>query len=246
MGVGKIRGWLLRWTALAIVAHAFSGAFGQTMTASDPNPPVDDAGSSKAGDGAGVGEAPARPATGNFFQRLAKAYADDWKSAPSNDAGPKFRGTPSPVDGPPFPFSDWPYGGSVVITKPWTQSSPLMQTLWSGSHGEGWKNSGLQIYGWANFGFNVSTSDKPGYANLPAAYAEKPNTIQPDQEVLYIERQPDTVQTDHFDWGFRVASLYGLDYRFTTAKGVFSEQLLKHNRDELDRMSSVLRPILFP
>jgi Putative beta-barrel porin-2, OmpL-like. bbp2 len=136
-----------------------------------------------------------------------------------------------PVDGPPFPFSDWPYGGSVVITKPWTQSSPLMQTLWGGSHGEGWKNSGVQIYGWANIGFNLSTSDKPGYASLPAAYAERPNTIQPDQEVLYIERQPDTVQTDHFDWGFRVASLYGLDYRFTTAKGVFSEQLLKHNRE---------------
>jgi len=40
------------------------------------------------------------------------------------------------------------------------------------------------------------------------------------------------VQNDHFDWGFRIASLYGLDYRFTTAKGVFSEQLLKHNRED--------------
>jgi hypothetical protein len=106
-----------------------------------------------------------------------------------------------------------------------------MQALWSGPHGEGWKESGVQIYGWLNVGGNVSTSDKPGYANLPAAYAEKPDTIQPDQEVLYIERQPDTVQTDHFDWGFRVASLYGLDYRFTTAKGVFSQQLLTHNRE---------------
>jgi hypothetical protein len=172
----------------------------------------------------------------SFFRRFFKEYADDWKETPSTDAAPKFRSTPSPVDGPPFPFSDWPYGGSVVITKPWTQSSPLMETLWSGDHrngdqGEGWKKSGVQIYGWLNAGFNISTSDKPGYSNLPAAYAEKPNTIQPDQEVLYIERQPDTVQQDHFDWGFRIASLYGLDYRFTTAKGVFSEQLLKHNRE---------------
>lgn len=95
----------------------------------------------------------------------------------------------------------------------------------------GLEESRIQIYGWLNFGFNVSTSDKPGYANLPAAYAEKPNTIQPDQEVLYIERQPDTVQTDHFDWGFRLANLYGMDYRFTTAKGIFSDQLLKHNRE---------------
>src|SRR5215469_18079933 len=101
MGVRKINGSILRWTALAIaLTGAFSAAFGQTMTASDPNPPADNAGSGKTGDGAAVVEAPAHPAAGNFFQRLAKAYADDWKSAPSNDAGPKFRGTPSPVDGP--------------------------------------------------------------------------------------------------------------------------------------------------
>jgi len=53
--------------------------------------------------------------------------------------------------------------------------------------------------------------------------------VQPDQEVLYIERQPDTVQTDHFDWGFRLTNLYGIDYRFTTAKGYFSNQLLGKN-----------------
>ena len=55
-----------------------------------------------------------------------------------------------------------------------------------------------------------------------------PNSFQPDQETLYIERQPDTVQTDHSDWGFRITSLYGIDYRFTTAKGCFSSQLLGH------------------
>jgi len=184
-----------------------------------------------------TGEALDPPATApataprHFLQRFFKAYADDWKAMSSTEPAPSFRGTPSPVAGPPFPFSDWPYGGSVVITKPWTQSAPVMQAIWSGPHGEGWKKSGVQIYGWLNVGFNLSTSAKPGYANLPAAYAEKPNSIQPDQQVLYIERQPDTVQTDHFDWGFRVATLYGLDYRFTTAKGVFSEQLLKHNRE---------------
>jgi hypothetical protein len=176
----------------------------------------------------------AKPATTpprGFFRRLFKAYADDWKVSSSSEAAPPFRGDPSPVAGPPFPFSDWPYGGSVVISKPWTQAGPLMTAIWGGSHREGWKKSKIQIYGWANVGFNVSTSNKPGYANFPTAYAEKPNSIQPDQEVLYIERQPDTVQTDHFDWGFRIATLYGLDYRFTTAKGVFSEQLLKHNRE---------------
>jgi hypothetical protein len=163
---------------------------------------------------------------GNFWQRWAKAYVDDWKGSESSEAAPKFRGYPSPVNGPPFPFSDWPYGGSPVIGKPWTQSSPLMEAVWSGPHGEAWKESGVQIYGWLNAGFNVSTSDKGHYANAPAAYALVPNSIQPDQQVLYIERQPDTVQTDHFDWGFRLTNLYGLDYRFTTAKGIFSQQLL--------------------
>lgn len=222
--------------ALAVTLGVSCVAFAQTNPTNIPGPQPAVASVLPSSDGASpvastAAAAAAAPSPGNFFQRFAKAYADDWKAAPSTDAGPKFRGTPSPVDGPPFPFSDWPYGGSVVISKPWTQSSPLMQAIWSGSNAEGWKKSGVQIYGWANVGFNVSTSDKPGYANLPAAYAEKPNTIQPDQEVLYIERQPDTVQTDHFDWGFRVASLYGLDYRFTTAKGVFSEQLLKHDRE---------------
>ena len=49
--------------------------------------------------------------------------------------------------------------------------------------------------------------------------------------MLYVERLPDTVQTDHVDWGFRFAQLYGQDYRYTTTKGVLSSQLLKHNHE---------------
>jgi hypothetical protein len=168
--------------------------------------------------------------SGNFFARLAKAYGDDWKGAASSGPEPPHRPDPSPVTNPPYPFSDWPYGGSPVIGATWTQSGPLMQATWGGSGGEAWKNSGVQIYGWLDGGFNLSTSNRPGYANLPAAYDERPNSFQPDQEVLYIERQPNTFQTDHFDWGFRVANLWGLDYRFTTAKGVFSQQLLQRNQ----------------
>jgi Putative beta-barrel porin-2, OmpL-like. bbp2/Carboxypeptidase regulatory-like domain len=166
---------------------------------------------------------------GSFLHRLVKAYAEDWKGSTTGGTDPARRGSLAPVDGPPFPFSDWPYGGSVVIGAPWTQSSPLMQALWSGPHGEAWKKSGVQIYGWLNAGCNVSTSDKSRYANFPEAYAEVSDACLPDQEVLYIERQPDTVQKDHFDWGFRFTNLYGIDYRFTTAKGYFSRQLLGKN-----------------
>jgi hypothetical protein len=106
-----------------------------------------------------------------------------------------------------------------------------MQAIWDGSHGEAWKKSGIQVYGWLDGGVNFSSSNKPGYSNLPTAYDERPNSFQPDQEVLYVERQPDTVQTDHFDWGFRLTNLYGIDYRFTAAKGIFSQQLLKQNNE---------------
>jgi Putative beta-barrel porin-2, OmpL-like. bbp2/Carboxypeptidase regulatory-like domain len=187
---------------------------------------------SKSGSGAANSQARKPADQGNFFRRIFKAYADDWKGSTSSGADPERRLTPAPVDGPPFPFSDWPYGGSVVIGAPWTQSAPLMQALWSGPDGDAWKKSGVQIYGWLNGGFNVSTSSTQfgHYGNAPAAYYLVPNSFQPDQEVLYIERQPDTVQTDHFDWGFRFTNLYGMDYRFTTAKGYFSQQLLGKNK----------------
>lgn len=183
---------------------------------------------------------PTNVASRSFFKRLSQAYLTDWRGpAPASvdppavqpAASPAFRGTPAPVDGPPYPFSVWPYGGSVTMGQPWTQAGPLMTALWGGPHGDDWKKTGIQIYGWLNFGGNVSSSNKGGYSNFPAAYAERANTIEPDQEVLYIERQPDTVQKDHFDWGFRLAMLWGIDYRFTTAKGIFSNQLLGKNQE---------------
>ena len=169
--------------------------------------------------------------SGSFFNRLAKAYADDWKLSSASGPEPKYRGYPASVSAPPFPFSIWPYGGSVTIGYPFTQAGPLMTAVWNGSHGDWWKKSGIQFYGWLNGGFNSSTSKQGGYSTYPEAYAERGNSVQLDQEVLYIERQPDTVQTDHLDWGFRISPLYGLDYRFTTAKGYWSHQLLGKNQE---------------
>lgn len=40
----------------------------------------------------------------------------------------------------------------------------------------------------------------------------------------------ETVQTTHVDWGFHLTGFYGVDYRYTTAKGWLSQQLLKYNR----------------
>jgi hypothetical protein len=168
-------------------------------------------------------------APGGFWKRFAQAYWDDWHDKGVGGPDPKYRGYPAPESNPPYPFTVWPYGGSPVIGQPNTMLPPLMAALYNGPNGEKWQASKVQIYGWIDAGFNVSSSDKPGFANAPAAYFVKPNTISLDQAAIYFERVPDTVQTDHFDWGFRLTSIYGEDYRFTTSKGVFSNQLLGKN-----------------
>jgi hypothetical protein len=164
-----------------------------------------------------------------FWSRLAKAYADDWHNRTPGGPDPGFRGYPAPESDPPYPFTVWPYGGSPVIGQPNQTPPPLMQALYSGPNGDAWKASNIQIYGWANTGFNVSTSDRGKFANAPAAYAQVPDSIQLDQLTLYVEKVPDTIQTDHFDWGFRFTNIYGMDYRFTTSKGIFSNQLIGEN-----------------
>jgi hypothetical protein len=67
--------------------------------------------------------------------------------------------------------------------------------------------------------------------NAPAAYSYNPNNVQLDQAVLYFERLPDTVQKDHIDWGFRIAPIWGENYRYTTAYGLWSYQLLGQNKN---------------
>jgi len=163
-----------------------------------------------------------------FLSRLSRAYQADWN--PPAEASPDAPRSwyPAPVSSPPFPFSDWPYGGSPVLSAPDSAGGPLMTAIYGGKRGKSWEKSRIKLYGWFNGGFNISTSDKH-YGNVPAAYYIQPNSIQLDQAALYIERAPDTVQKDHFDWGFRLTQIYGQDYRFTTAKGYLSQQLLSKN-----------------
>jgi hypothetical protein len=86
---------------------------------------------------------------------------------------------------------------------------------------------GIRIYGWVNMGAELSTSKE---STFTMSYNVIPNTVQLDQAVLRFERQPDTVQTQHTDWGFRLSNVYGIDYRFTTSQGWWSDQLLKRNQ----------------
>lgn len=77
----------------------------------------------------------------------------------------------------------------------------------------------IKVYGWVNPGGTASTSKN---SNVPESYAIVPNRVEMDQAALRIERVPDTVQTDHLDGGFRLSTIYGIDYRYTTAQGWFS------------------------
>jgi hypothetical protein len=84
----------------------------------------------------------------------------------------------------------------------------------------------IRVYGWITAEGNVSTSKN---SNTPDSYWIRPNKFDMDQALIRVERNPDTVQTDHIDWGFRSTLIYGIDYRYMTAGGWFSNQLLQHN-----------------
>jgi len=168
------------------------------------------------------------PPDNSFFHRLGRAYLADWAgNGPGTETKEPRRGTPPPLNAPPYPSSDWPIGGTPLIGVPDGQTYPLMEAINK-------NRSKIKLYGWIEVGANGSTNNKTNASkgipsNFPSAYDEYANTIQLDQAALYAERLPNTAQTDHFDWGFRFTALYGVDYRFTTAKGMLSQQLLLKN-----------------
>jgi len=163
-----------------------------------------------------------------FLKRLSQAYAKDWQGTADSGPEPPRRALPSPLNSPPFPNSDWSYGGSPEIGAPDTNVPPLMEALYGGSNGQAWEQSRVKVYGWLEGSLNISTSHD---SNYPSAYDIFANRFEFDQAVLYVERLPDTVQTDHVDWGFHLSGLYGTSYRFTTNLGYFSGQLLDHHRE---------------
>jgi hypothetical protein len=102
-----------------------------------------------------------------------------------------------------------------------------MKAIYGGPFGEEIKESRVKLYGWVNASGTWSTAND---SNTPASYWIVPNRFELDQLVLRLEREVDTVQTDHIDVGFRSTVLYGIDYRFMTAGGWFSDQLLVNNK----------------
>jgi opacity protein-like surface antigen len=189
-----------------------------------------------------VTTAPAPPPDDpTFIGRLYHAYADEWGysasySPPNSPPSRRPYFPPAPETQPPYPFTEWSFGGSQLIggTLPNSIDSPLMKALSPTAPGKFLEDNHVQIYGWVNPGFNISTAQSlPGAligGNNPVTYSYQPNVLQLDQAVTIIERLPDEVQKDHWDWGFRLSPLFGETYRYTTAFGIFSDQLQKWNK----------------
>jgi hypothetical protein len=170
-----------------------------------------------------------------FMERLINYYRLEWghdvpPADPKAPPGRRAEWPGTPQSTPPYPFTEWPYGGttSLGVTRPSSIDSPLMVALGNTTAGQWMSDNHIQVYGWVDPSGNLSSSTVKG-GNAPAAYSYNPNTVQLDQAVVYFERLPDTVQKDHVDWGFRIAPIYGENYRYTTAFGLWSSQLLNQN-----------------
>jgi hypothetical protein len=164
-----------------------------------------------------------------FFKRLWNAYVEEFTGAGEEGQEPPRRGLPSPWDAPPFPASE--YQGYPLVGVPYsTKEYPLTKALYGLPYGIGetLKANRIKLYGWVNASGNWSTSKN---SNMPDSYWIVPRTFVLDQAILRLEREVDSVQTDHIDVGFRSTALYGIDYRYMVAGGWVDHQLLKHNRE---------------
>jgi hypothetical protein len=168
-----------------------------------------------------------------FGSRFVDTYKDylKWDGDPADTPQSWRQGLQPPmVSSPPMPFGNVPLGGSENIGYENMYYGAFMDAVYCGPNGQAWKDTRVTTYGWLNVGGNLSTS-KNNYnfvngtgGNFPASYSYQPNTVQLDQFALYFERTPDMVQTDHFDWGFRVGNVYGTDYKYTFSRSLMSDQ----------------------
>lgn len=168
---------------------------------------------------------PPRAARSSVFVDILGSVSADSSTSSSELEPVKRRALPAPFDAPPFPTAEWqgfPLIGVPVDTTAW----PVMKLLQGTCCGDVLNSQRIRVYGWVNGAGNVSNCRN---SNTVSSYWVVPNSFQLDQFAIRAERQADTVQTDHIDWGFRSTVDYGIDYRYFTAGGWFSRQLLVHN-----------------
>jgi hypothetical protein len=164
---------------------------------------------------------------------------------------PPRRGFPAPFISPPYPQGgEWQ--GTPVPGAPLTPPSdygPLTQAMHAiqfAGIGDWLHDERIRFYGWANASTNWSTNKT---SNLPDSYWLDANRLNLNQFVFKIEREVDSVQTDHIAFGFRSVVLYGEDYRFTTAGGWGINQYAVHNAlygwDPIEQYIDIYVPGIF-
>ena len=195
------------------------------VPAADAAPAHAPAQDSAAQDGAAQSDGTCDELEGGFFHRLFKAYVDDFNPPPPGPE-PERRALPPPFNSPPFPGGDYQGYPLVAVPDP-SGDYPLMKALAGTCLGDCLKEDRIKLYGWANASANASTSKD---SNSPDSYWLYANQLELDQLCLRAERVENSVQQDDIDWGFRSTLLYGIDYRYMTAGGWFSYQLLQHNQ----------------
>lgn len=164
-----------------------------------------------------------------FLSRFLDAYIEGHGQPDPNAPPPFRRSLADALDSPPFPDPTWSLNGTPRIGEPDVTVYPFMSAVnGSGDVGKAIEGSRVKFLGWIDTTWNISTSTAYR-GNFPAAYQINPDTVTLQQAVFRLGREPDTVQTDHVDWGFDVDALYGQDYRWTTMNGIFSNQLRNNN-----------------
>ncbi|MGO9545771.1 MAG: outer membrane beta-barrel protein [Rhodomicrobium sp.] len=213
------RRWLAAATVIGLAATGSQGAVAQSMKDGDVCDPYKNYSCLDTYLGTGVLE--------RFFNYYKLEWGKGTAPADPNALSTSRDGWPrTPATVPPMAYTEWPAGALTYIgnTRANSADSPLMNSISDTDTGKWMSDNHLQLYGWLNGGFNLSTNTRTKGGNDPIAYTYLANTAQLDQGVIYLERLPDTVQTDHIDWGFRLSGLYGTDYRYTNSYGVASWQ----------------------
>lgn len=144
---------------------------------------------------------------------------------PADDVPSVRRGLPAPFPSPPFPSAEY-QGYPLVGLPPSDTLWPLTERLYATSPGAWLRERRIRTYGWLTGSLNASSSED---SNTPSSYWIAADSAQLEQAVLRVEREVDSAQTGHIDWGFRSTFLYGTNYRYMTSGGWFSDQLLEDN-----------------
>ncbi len=227
-----VRRCALASSSLALIASACASVGDRASSPSndadlhsalDSQPTADAAGASQASASpTGV----ARSDSSVDSARDSSALIAQAASAPQSATSTR-RGLPPAFISPPFPSTEY-QGYPLIGLPPDDTVYPLNRWLYDDlPFGQSMETERIRLYGWLNASANLSTSKD---SNMPDSYWIVPNKVELDQAIVRIERQVDSAQTDHIDWGFRSTFLWGMDYRYMTAGGWFSDQLLEDNR----------------